>query len=224
MLPEAVVEGDGWVGLCAPVRGEFLDLWRWQTSVQAPAKLVPGLKVKAEMPVRGDRAATIELLRESLALAGAVLEKGCGAESQSGTQPIDIAAVGLRLRESLVEFVTEGNGFAAHAEGIRLIVRITRAVVFQTDLVRLQPSEEAVLRALAHFALALNARLRLARASLVEDRLVLEVALPPSALTPEVIQKVVGSLQVGVAVAKKECAALCDPQTAARYWQFHKET
>ena len=223
MLPEPVIHDGGWVCVSAQVGGERVDMLRRQSRIPAPAKLVPGLMLKAEMPAGADLAVSIAAVRDSLALATAILARAPGMALEIGPRMLDAEAVALRLRDSSVEFVAEGDAFLAQKEGIRLTAKITDAVIFQTDLVRFQQSEDAALRALAHFSLALNARLRFARASLLDDRLVLEVALPPAALTPDVIQKAVGSLQVGVEVARKECAALSDPRMAARYLEFHKE-
>jgi hypothetical protein len=219
MALEPVIRDDGWLSLSAPICGDPLDLLRRQSRIAAPVKLVSGPALMAEMPVEDHTAPPFAAVREALDHALELLEKNV-----SNPAPLlDVEAVGRQLQEDDVAWTAEEGGFAARFEGVRVVAKIADAVVFQTGLARLGKSEGAALRALVHFSLALNARLRLARASFLDDRLVLEAVLPPSALTPAVIRKALGSLRMGAQVAKKECAALAGEQLADLYLKFHEE-
>jgi len=219
MAPEPAIGGDGWVSLTAPICGDPLDLLRRQSSIAAPVKLVAGPALMAEMPVEDYSAPPVAAVRHALEVALDALEQN----ARRGPVIPGAGALRRRLLEDDIAWTAEGDGLIARFEGIRVAAKITEAVVFQTGLARLGKSEGAALRALAHFSLALHARLRLARVSFLDDRLVLEAVLPPSALAPAVIRKALGSLRLGVEVAKKECAALAGGQVADLYLKFHEE-
>jgi len=219
MAPEPVHRGDGWVSLSAPISGDPFDLLRRQSSIAAPVKVVSGPTLRAEMPVEDHAAPPVEAIRQALERAFEVLQKNtCDPPAM-----LDAEAVVRRLQEVDIAWTAEDGGFAARFGGVRVVAKIAEALIFETGLARLGKSEGAARRALGHFSLALNARLRLARASFLDDRLVLEAVLPPSALSPAVIRKALGSLRMGVEIAKKECAALAGEQMAALYLKFHEE-
>ena len=74
---------------------------------------------------------------------------------------------------------------------------------------------------LAHFLLALNSRLRLARAALREDGIMLEVSLPASALESFLVEEAVNALATGFRLARRECVCLLDGRVAQQYRLFH---
>jgi len=97
-----------------------------------------------------------------------------------------------------------------------------RHVRFSSDLARIANRPGPVcLAALTHFFLAFNSRLRLARASMLEDRALIEAILPTRSLTPMLVDRVVGSLMVGSRLAKRECMALLENEVAQHYCEFH---
>ena len=223
MCTELIIGGGGWVSASVAIHGDPLELLRRQAGIPAPAKLAPGLALKAEMPIEGDPAESIATVRNSLERAAEALAKGPDTSVRMEPRRPCPEAVGRVLRECASECAAEADGFIVQAEGLKVAVEITDGVIFRTDLVPLLKLEGDALRALAHFSLALNARLRFARASFLDDRLALEVAIPLSALTPTIVRKALGSLRIGVEVARKECAALADERTAALYLGFHQE-
>jgi len=74
---------------------------------------------------------------------------------------------------------------------------------------------------MTHFLLALNARLRLARASWTGGGVTLEVALPAAALNAFLVEEAVEALGAGFRLARRECASLLDGRVAAEYRKFH---
>ena len=99
---------------------------------------------------------------------------------------------------------------------------VSGAVVARTELARIRGSDPDSTRALEHFLLALNSRLRFARGSLLADEAVLEVVFPASSSSDDVIGKTLGALSVGADWAHRECGALCIPTVAKRYLGFNQ--
>ena len=213
-----VIECGGWVRAWAPVGGDRLELLRLQAAIPGPAKITQGPMMRAEMPAGRNSG---DVVCEALAQGLAVLRR----EPPATAKPPDRRPLLDRLQGAGAgTWSVEGESLVARSPSCRIDVGFNGAVLLRSSLADVRGISHASERALAHFALALNARLRLARASWLEEQLVLEVAVRPDDLTPRVIEKALGSIQVGTGIARKECAALLNEGIAEVYLKFHKET
>ena len=212
-----VIEHGGWVSACAPVSGDGLELLRRQAAFPSPAKIAAGPMMLAQLPAGGNsREAVLGALSQGLAVLG--------GEPLAPANPPDLSGLldSLQSAGGGAWFV-EGESLVTRSPACRVNVGFNGAVLLQSSLAGVRGISAASRLALTHFALALNARLRLARASWTEEQLVLEVALGIEDPAPPVIRKALGSIQVGTAVARKECAALLHEEVAELYLKFHKE-
>lgn len=222
-------EPEGWLIGSVPLSGSPVGLLRRQTGILSPAKVAAGITLRAEMPVKKEVQEDFGAVRSYLQYGLKVIEGGDGSllrETFNGENPAQ------RLTEYFLsspwECSQEGGGFLLKVETDFLAQKIEAkvnlsSVLMHTDLVRLRNPEPVSMNALSHFLLALNSRLRLARGSLLEDRVVLEVVIPASTLTPWLVDKAVGSLIAGFRMAKRECALLLEPGVAKVYCEFHGE-
>ena len=96
------------------------------------------------------------------------------------------------------------------------------SLAFSTELARAE--NVSTIRALEHFLLALNGRLRFARGSLRETTAVLEVVFPAASANAELAATALAALRVGVEFAQRECRALQSSSLAERYLNFHQLT
>jgi hypothetical protein len=187
--------------IAGPAKAVAPDLWRVEAPLCKSAEAIVCQAARAvsdqyasavHVPDAGDQGASEEL--------PAAAFEGLGWE---------LAPAGLVLR---VEDSSGSHRVAA--------TRGSGAVYFRSALLRRRVPDSSR-DVLAHFILALNARLRLARASFVADGVVLEVALPAAELDGFLVGEAVAALAVGVRLARRECAALLDGWLASQYREFH---
>jgi len=186
-----------------------------------------GPALRAELPAERKDTGNGVAVRAALAHGLAVIAGG----PRGSASDVDD---GDEARRTLTEYCTsspwersqEGAQYQMRVEtGLllqKMIALIDRGCVqVRTDLVCLHDPEPISLAALVHFLLALNSRLRLARGSLLADRIVLEVVLPAWSVSTGLLDQAMSALMVGTRLAKRECAALLQPETAHAYCTFH---
>lgn len=226
---ELWLEPEGWITGSLPVVGAPAELLRTQSTIIGLAKIVSGPSLQAEMPLRKEIETSVAGVRGALEHGLDVLE--------GRTSPISMEATGVEeataaLAECLAshpwEWTREAERFVLRVESGASPQTITIEVaqghaIFRSELVALREPEPVRQRALAHFLLALNARLRLARGSLLDDRVTLEAIIPAAGLSAWLIEKALGSLIVGARLSKGACAALLDADVAQTYCTFHEE-
>ena len=235
-----VLEPEGWLMGWTPLSGGC-DRWiARQTRVQTAAKIVSGPALRVDMPIAESPAgsgtlahavtALTRVLREALAfmtgddspMAAAAPSSAMSAADRavidmlhayatSSPWPVSDEAGGWTL---LVETAVGAQRINARARGGRLR--------FTARLVRQQPCEPAARAAVAHFLLALNEHIRLARGTVGDAGVLVEVVVPAWSVSSGLIDRAVGALIVAAAVAKRECAALMDPAVAAAFCAFHQ--
>jgi hypothetical protein len=215
--------GDDWLRLEAPVAGHGGDLLRHQGGLLMPVRFAAGPTLIAEMPAGEDLVLTFDTLRDAFAHGLATL---C-ANPNRLSEPHQVDCEGSSVLAALAE-----NGFIRHPAGECLVrigaaatidaVTSGRAVVLRTSIIDLGSARPVALDALAHFALATNARFRFSRTGFVGGRLVQEVAVPMTALTPAVVERAVRSIGDTCVMTKKACAALAVEQVARQYLEFHE--
>lgn len=219
----------GWVSAVAPLSGPPEALLARQLEIQGTAKVAAGPSLRADFPVLGSPepgiAAALGALREGLAVlagASAPFARGASAHTAAVAALEDYAsscAWPWRRTEGGWAF-TVGSAGSSH----RIVAAPQGSHVHAScPLVDLRDPGPLARRALTHFLLALNARLRLVRASLSRDRISLEVALPGHAATAWLLGKAFDALTVGARMARRECAVLLDPAVADAYCTFHNE-
>jgi len=210
-----------WVEARMPVCGDAP--FQSQFTLPGLAKLSAGDFLRIELPVaRGAYADTFRLIAAELERA---LDHFEGVPANPAPQPA------LKLADLLAEtsapWTPKGDAFTTPLDDdpapatFAIAEPMGSAVAIRTTLTRLHQPAPDSLDALTHFLLALNQRIRLARGSIAPGRAVLEVVLPAACATPALVTQAVNSLWTGTAVARRECAALLDPQIAEAYLQFH---
>jgi hypothetical protein len=223
------VEPEGWLIGSLPLEGEADELLERQPGFPGPAKVVPGPLLQAEMPVRSAIEPAFVAVRSAVEYAIQVLSEervSTGPETEATGEAI--VTLTEYVEAGIWEWKREGGGFVLTMEtgggSLKVGIELAGSLAhFRSELVALRDPAPASERALAHFLLALNHRLRLARGSLLNDRAALEAAVPSAPLTPWLISKAVNSLIVGTRLAKRECAALLDAEVAQTYCAFHQE-
>jgi hypothetical protein len=212
----AVVTEDGrWLVVSAAASGLPDALLARQAEVVGPVKAVAPAMWRAEMP---ECPGAVELVHAALAQAveraGETAAGGDAAEilaavaAESG-MAWRSAPTGLFLRVNVAD---GAHSIAATAQ--------SGSICFRTPLLRRKVTDEAR-AAMSHFLLALNGRLRLARAGWWEAGVVLEVALPAASLTVFLMEEAARALGAGLRMARRECASLLDGQVAKHYCEFH---
>ena len=212
---------ESWMPLCGDARGLLAD----QHSLAGLAKLSAGDFLRAELPVgRAGCAAAFRTLCGELERA---LDHFEGVPESAPAAPLAAEMLEGCLSESGVAWSPRGGVFSTPLEddpapaSFAIAEAMGNALAIRAAMVRLHNPVGESHRALIHFLLALNQRIRLARASLMPDRIVLEVVLPPACLNPVLVAQAVGALWAGAAAARRECAALLNPEIARAYLQFH---
>lgn len=222
------LEPEGWLAASVPLEGPpdlFLDR---QSQVRGPAKVVEGLALRVDWPAPGWEPETLALLRGFLRSARHTLE-GNGEPPGSGAGPgLPAAAKPLEAYAAASPWAVsrEGDTWTFRVETARLTYRITaapegEALRFASILARAWDPGPVVRRALAHFLLHLNGRLRLARGALADGAAVLEVILPAGEAEPRMIERAIGAVLAGAMAARRACGALLDPAVAEAYCNFH---
>jgi hypothetical protein len=216
-----------WLEAWMPLCGDARALLPTQHSLAGLAKLSAGDFLRAELPAgRNDCAAAFR------ALCGE-LERGLdhfeGVPESAPAAPLSAGNLDACLSESGIAWSPRGNAFATPLEddpaptSFAIAETMGNALAIRSTMVRLPNPNGESREALTHFLLALNQRIRLARASPAPDRILLEVVLPPACVKPALVKQAVGALWAGVAAARRECAALLDPEIARAYLQFHSK-
>jgi hypothetical protein len=220
-------EPEGWLVASVPISGNGEALLRQQARMFSLAKVAAGGVLRAELPVGKATGKSFVRLRAALDEGLAVLA-GTDDVIEEDEPQAALALLGDYLASGAREWSREEARFLVTLEtGLfaqRIVIEPCRGgMSFRADLVRLRAPEPVSLAALVHFLLALNAGLRLARALLLPDRIALEVVLRADDLNFELVNKALGALAVGSRLAKRECAALLDTNTAQSYCEFHEE-
>lgn len=224
------LEADGWLVAKTPLMGTGETLLDQQQEMRCLAKVAAGPSLRAELSVDG----SVE--SAGVALQGA-MQAGLAVLDGRDTTAAPMAHADQRVSEVLgtyapaayvLDWAKDGTGWRCRVETSRGVQRVAAwiepgAVSLAADLVRLRDPEPLCLRALAHFLLALNRRLRLARGSLDRRAVRLEVVLPADILDPRLLDQALGALAVGVTHARRECAALLEPALATHYCALHLE-
>lgn len=224
---QLVWEPEGWLMASVPIVGEGEDLLRQQARILSLAKVTTGLALRAEMPVEKTVEKSFAALQAALTEGLAILAGKNGVLEDCDPQTA-MALLEDHFAGSAWEWSRAETGFLVQIETgpftQKIVIEPCRdSVIFRTDLVRLRGPESGARAAFVHFLLALNTGLRLARALLLHDRVGLEVVLRTDELQSWWIDKAIHALAVGVRLAKRECAALLEPETARAYCEFHEE-
>ncbi len=219
------LEVGGWLVASVPTSEPPVELFRRQGELIGPIKVTADARLQAEMPCGRALGETFVVLHSALRESLLVL---AGEEQNPADEaPTEPDALAEKLESCSFDWSREGNRFSirldpdpysssvawAELHGGRLLLR--------ARLVRLSEPGLASMRALGHFLLALNSRLRFARGCVRPDEVALEVVVPLAALTEDVLEKAVGALTVGTHLARKECRALLNHEVAQKYLNFH---
>ena len=219
------VEADHWLVGEATIPGDEKACLKLQAEVHAPVRLIPGPRLRAEVPFRRDREEAFDLVRWALESGfPAFGAPGCETGPKIvGGDGLDLAAV---LSESSRPWSEKDNTFAVRLDAGSLALKVSvcldgESVVFSTRIASLPELDWPSTSALEHFLLQLQSRLRFARFHWKNDYLGLEIVLPVSRLDAWLVDKAAGALAAGAAAAKRECAALMQPDVARAYCDFH---
>jgi hypothetical protein len=217
-------ETHGWLRLSTHLTGDARNLIRRQGSLLLPVKFADGPDLVAEMPLTQSLTTTFAFLRA--ASHQALMRPESSPVEDSLGQPVDpdITEQVYSTLEEMPCIWTRADTIASTEVGTTSVVAhvVGTAVIFRASLVRRTPTTGLCLDALTHFLLAINARLRFARATFAPAGLVQEVALPVAVLTPAVASCAVWAVSNGLLKTKQACAALSDTRTAEEYLQFHQ--
>ena len=220
------LDSGGWLVATAPTHRDETSLLRAQPQLLAPVKAMRGGRLRAEVPCRRDVGASFLLVQAALESS---LRQLAGIEHTPRELP--------HHRPSEVSALLESSGYpsAESADGFDVtldddpyrpktarVVILGDSLTFRTDLARTE--NVSTTRALEHFLLALNGRLRFARGSLREPMAVLEVVFPAASANAELAATALDALRVGVEWAQRECRALQSSSLAKRYLSFHQLT
>jgi len=199
-----------------------------QSDMFTLAKVVPGPGLRAELPISRNSIETdLSVLEQTMNEALVMIHRGRADSTELRPAPDQIQAVMTDYRNScpweisdhesgwVLSFETNVFKQKVHMslqeQGVRLWIALLRFC--EPDPVSLQ--------ALTHFFLGLNACLRMARASLVSEAMILEVILDERVLSVWRVAKAVEALVVGAQFAKRECGVLMNPNVAQAYCAFH---
>jgi hypothetical protein len=217
------LDSDQWFRLSAPAAGNERDLLNNQYSVPLPLKIVPGPTLVAEMPLTDTLESTFVMLRHTLrrgfTLAGppepqSLFDGNGERDANARLEPI--------LEESAFTWTRDSGLLSTRVGSVTIVASACdTAAVLRAGAIRVRSSLDPCSRALAHFVLAANARLRFVRHTLVADTLVAEAALPAVMLTPSLVNRAVGAISTSFHMTKRACAALADSKVAGEYLEFH---
>lgn len=230
---DLVVEPEGWLVGSTPLGGSPDRWFAQQSRIQTLAKVVDGAALQIDIAIQESLGAAFTTLkaivRDALSCLAGDDTATAGKAGAVGTA--DCAAV-----EVLNTYAASSPWLAsAEAGGFTLLVDTARGrqqrITAKVGEGRLRltallgnpkASGSASSHALAHFMLALNARVRLVRGSVGDAGVLLEVVLPPWVVNADLVDRAMGALIVAAAMAKRECAALLVPAVAEVYCAFHR--
>jgi hypothetical protein len=229
-----VVEPEGWLVGWTPLEGAP-DRWlARQPRIQTLAKIVSAPALRVDVPILGsldDAGRTLRaVLRDALA---------CLADDETGTaegQHTNTTATADRAAGEILNACAASSPWLVSTDSgtVALVVetargrqqRITANVgggcLRLTALLGPRPSRPAPRRAITRFLLTLNERVRLARGTVGEAGVGLEVVLPSWTVNEELLDRAIGALVVAAGMAKRECVALLDPTVAEVFCAFHR--
>jgi hypothetical protein len=222
-------EPEGWVAASVPLAGQPEVLLDRQAHIHGPAKVAAGPCLRAEWPVSRSLADDLAALRAALHGGLTDLEGRGGIPPEDQMQVPEAAkALETYAAEAPWPFSRDGDAWIFQVEASNLALRILARpegghVRLAADLTRQRPARASSRRALAHFLLDLNARLRLARGALARGVAAIEVVLTAQTLTTSMIEKAMGAVLVGASAARRACLALLEPAVAEAYCTFHLE-
>jgi hypothetical protein len=212
-----LLEDGRWLVASAPASGTPAQVLARQARLAVPVKAVASSWWRAEMP-DGDGAADVVRLAITAAIEDA--------------QPSPVTEDPMRrlldaAGASALPWNSAPAGLALGVDTRGAMYSITASVIdssacFRTPLVWRNVPEPAR-DVMNHFLLAANTRLRLARASWADQRIVLEVVLPVATLSGSLVEEAVRALGAGRLIVRRGCAALLDGQVARQYREFHLE-
>jgi hypothetical protein len=216
------VEEGHWLVASVPAgeTAKFSDLFALQAQLRGPIKAVAPDMWRVEMPICEAAEAIVYEIATSMA---ATHDAAGDTAPQAEPAWIPEELPGAAFTGQPWERVPAGLALRLNGVGANHLITASASagvVFFRTALVR-RRIPESTRDVLVHFLLALNARLRLARSLFGEDCIVLEVALPASALDHYLVEEAVGALAAGFRLARRECACLLDGQVARQYREFH---
>jgi hypothetical protein len=222
----AYVRADGeWLETWMPLCGDAAALLARQHCLAGLAKVAAGDYLRAEMPSGcADCADAFRTLRGELERG---LDHFEGVPDSTAAAPLSVENLAECLSASGAPWSPRGSGFSTPLEdgpapaAFAIAEPRGNAFAIRANMVRLHGPQRASTEALTHFLLVFNECIRLARGSMSPDGIVLEVVLPAACVKPALVQQAVRSLWAGAAAARRECAALLDPEIAAAYLQFH---
>ena len=191
---------DGWLVVSVPLPGDPSSLLIENGRLPTLAKPMPCGSLQVELPAAS--------LNQAFRAARADLERAADfLESGRDPGPQAESVDNSQQNPALPAFIT------ARREQGRLLLWTQLAVVPETS--------GSALLAVAHYLLALNGRLRFARGSVRDACARLEVVLPAGELESQLLDAAAEALASGREIAKKPVAALCNPELALRYLEFH---
>ena len=216
----------GWLVATTPTHRDEASLFRAQPQLLAPVKAMRGGRLRAEVPCRRDVGASFLLVHAALETS---LRQIAGIE-HTPREPARhrLGEVSALLESSGYCWAESADGFDVtldddlYSPGKARVAILGDSLAFSTELARAE--NVSTIRALEHFLLALNGRLRFARGSLRETIAVLEVVFPAASANAELAATALDALRVGVEFAQRECRALQSSSLAERYLTFHQLT
>ena len=228
-LKHAVETGGDWLTGTMPIEGAPGALFRRQTEIFSLAKIGPGPTLRAELPcskngMQNDFGVLDHILYEAL---GRLQESG-EADTDSCFDPPHFEAVLTEFRDSCPwEYSADATGLILQIPTDHFKQKVhmeaqPKGVRLWTELGLFSEPDPVSRCAFNHFLLVLNAHLRLVRASLLPDTVVLEVALGGLVLNCRLVEKAVEGLMVGARFARRECSVLLNPKVAQTYCAFHQ--
>ena len=219
------LEAGGWLVASVPTSEPPEELFRRQGELIAPVKVTADARLQAEMPRGRELGETFVILHSALRESLQVL---AGEEQNQADEALmEPDALAEKLESCSFAWFREGNRFSIRLDpdpdssSVAWAELNGGSLLLRAQLVRLGEPGLAPMRALGHFLLALNSRLRFARGCVRRDEVALEVVVPLAALTENVLEKAVGALKVGTRLARKECRALLNHEVAQKYLNFH---
>lgn len=218
------LSSDEWLRLSVPLAGRATEFVRQQGRLRLPVKIISGPTLIAEMPSGDDLDSTFAILHAALRQGLAFLEAGPEGAASAESRETDVNAPLLEslLAETVFDWTRADGHLSAGIEAAKVVAEADDvSAAFRTDIAVLGPATDSSLCALADFVLAMNGRLRFARGTFATDTLVLESVLPMVALTPILVDCIVGAMATTLRMAKPACRALLNGHVAEQYLEFH---